>query len=360
MSKKMLLVQLLAAVVLSLVSGTVFAGENPDTTLYIKGLEALVKDSSDLAENSFSELVEAYPKSSYYSKASEYLSDIRNTVDNSGIVSLYITNLAVSTYTMVMLPGVFDFDGGPIMYGLTGLAGVGLGIGSSILMSENYPITSGLDWWIESSQLIANGNYLYLNGIIDMEDFFGEYAGNAFLAGQLLTTNASRYGTYFALRGKPVSAGKASFMLQSYLWANAYYWLGTILLDSTDLKTNATVGLAVTDTVLLGSLPLWDTLQWSPMRSGLVSVGGLGGALVGWFSTMILEEVLSFDTKTYVGMIMASTALGQAAGVYLTSGMENEHTLMARAGSTDTKASQISWAPLVTPDSVGAMVLCRL
>ncbi len=332
--------------------------ENEVTTLYIEGLEALAAEDDTAAVTSFSRIIDSYPRSSYFDRAEAYLDEIQNQVDNTGIVPFYLRNLATTTYTAMMLPTLFDIEEGALTYGITGLAGVGLGLAGSAAMATDYPITSGLSWWITSSQLISLGNYLYLNGIIDIYDIFDDYevADDVFLSGQLLTLNASLYGSYFALRDRQVSEGKGSFALQSYLWANVYYWMGVLISEEFEVKRNSAWGMGLTDLAFLGSLSLWESIRWTPMRTGLVTVGGLGGALIGWFSTMILDEFITIDTPEAFSIVMGSTVAGQATAVWLTRGLPEEHS-----GSAVAYQNDLTIYPIFTADGdAGVGLLCSL
>jgi hypothetical protein len=266
-----------------------------------------------------------------------------------------------------MVPTLFDIDKGAFTYGLAGIAGVGLGLAGSASMAADYPITAGLSWWITSAQLISLGNYFYLNGIIDLRDLVGDAASDVFLSGQLLTLNGSLIGSYFALRDKNVSKGKVSFILQSYLWANAYYWMGTMITDRHDPKINSTIGIAVTDLALAGSFSLWDRLRWTPMRTGLVSIGGLGGALLGWFSNMIVDEIVPLENSEAFSIIMGSSIAGQAIATYLTSDLKPEpdypgmNTAKRDEHDTVTSSSAIALFPVRTDDGdTGMRFLCSV
>ncbi len=326
------------------------------TTLYIEGLESLVEEEPGTAETSFSTLLDRYPYSPYAGRAYDYLYEIQHTVDNSGIVPFYLRNLATTTYTSMMLPTLLDIDDSALSMGLTGLAGVGLGLAGSAWMAADYPITAGLSWWITTAQLISFGNYLYLNGIIDLDTLVGPDAANdIFLSGQLVTLNGSLFGSYFGLRDRATSQGKGAFILQSYLWANAYYWLGVLIADSYDLQTNSSWGIAVTDLATIGSGFLWDSIRWTPMRSGLVTVGGLGGALIGFFSTMILDEFLTLDERDIAAIAMGTTAAGQAAATWLTRNLPEEELF------TTAFADDLILYPRVTPGGeFGIGLMCSL
>ncbi|MCF7941443.1 MAG: hypothetical protein K9M84_07515 [Spirochaetia bacterium] len=331
----------------------------PDVSLYIEGLESLAEQQTAPAESSFMQLVDRYPRSPFAPKASAYLEDLHSRVDNSGIVPFYLGNLATATYTAAMLPILFELDQSTVTYGLSGLGGVALGLAGSAAMASDYPVTSGLSWAITTSQLVSLGNYLYLNGIIDLGQLVGQDAEmKVFLGGQLLTLNGSLLGSYFSLRDQDVSEGKASFALHSYAWANAYYWMAVAIAQSSDLKRTSTIGLAVTDGALAGSLSLWDSLRWTPMRTGLVTVGGLGGALLGWFGTMVVGETLDLGVSEVFTAVMSSAVAGQAAAVYLTSRIppEAEQLQASDEAAADVPIS-LALLPVPSGDSLPGMQL---
>ncbi|NQT58389.1 MAG: hypothetical protein HQ557_05350 [Bacteroidetes bacterium] len=146
--------------------------------------------------------------------------------------------------------------------------------------------------------------------------------------------------------------GQGSFMLHSYFWANFYYLLFSQgILEFDDSKTTSIGGLITTDLAVYGSLKLWETLNWSSLRTGLVTVGGLGGGLIGFFTTMILEEIASPDSRVQVSIMIASAAAGQAAAVWLTRNMEPE---------LSGKDYQISLSPIILPEKLGFQVGIRL
>lgn len=330
-----------------------FAQENTDTSLYIGGLELLLEENTNQAQESFSLLLDEFPGSQYAASSRRRLLELQNVEDNSGIVTFYLGNLATATYISMMLPPLFGYSLDAIMAGVTGLAGVGTGLGSAWLMSKDHPISSAQDWWIESTQLISLGNYLYLTGIVEpytIWDYPLSYKLE--LGGQLLTLLGSRAAAYTMFKDSAPPEGQGSFMLHSYFWANYYYLLfaGGIL-EIDDSKTASICGIITTDLAVYGSVRLWEQLNWSPLRTGLVTVGGLGGGLIGFFTTMILDELASPDSKVQVSIMIASAAAGQAAAVWLTREMEPV--------SSD-KDYEISLTPIILPEKLGFQVGIRL
>jgi len=330
-----------------------FAQENTDISLYIGGLELLLEEKSNQAQESFSLLLDRFPDSQYAESSRIHLQELQNHQDNSGIVTFYLGNLATATYTAMMLPQLFGYDLDAVMAGITGLAGVGTGLGSSWLMSKDHPISSAQDWWIESTQLISLGNYLYLTGIVQPYTIWEHPLYYKLeLGGQLLTLLGSRAAAYTMYKDSAPPEGQGSFMLHSYFWANYYYLLfsqGVLEID--DSRTANIGGLITTDLAVYGSLRLWENLNWSSLRTGLVTVGGLGGGLIGFFTTMILEEIVSPDSRVQASIMIASAAAGQAAAVWLTRDMKPE---------ISEKDIRVSFNPIILPEKLGFQIGVRL
>ncbi len=311
-------------ILLLLGSAVVSGKENLDTSFYITGLEMLLDERPGDAGIQFRKLLEEFPRSPYAEKAEQYLLGNQFQADNSGIVTFYLGNLATAVYTAMMMPTILGYDLDAVMAGATGLVGVGTGLGGSWLMSREHPISSAADWWIESTQIVSLGNYFYLSSIIDFDELFGySYGWKVQIGGQLLTLLGSRTGAYFKFRDNPPPKGQGSFMLHSYGWANAYYHLITrgVLELENDRAVNIG-GMIASDLAALGSLYLWESLEWSPLRTGLVTVGGLGGGLIGFFSLMILSEFIDMDTPEVAASVTVSAISGQAAAVWFTRNMK--------------------------------------
>ncbi len=347
---------ILAGFMLVLLAAVPLAAEDLDngTALYIEGLELLIDDRLDPALMNFQELVDEYPGSIYANRAGTYLRELRSSRDNSGIVTFYLGNLVTATYTAMQLPTIFNYELDPVLAGITGLTGVGTGLGSAWLMTKDSPMNSAQDWWIESTQLISLGNYLYLTGIVEPYTIW-EYdtALKIELGGQLLTLLGSRIGAWAAFRNSSPPRGQGAFMLQGYAWANFYYLLfaGGVL-EWDDSRGVSIAGMVISDLAAYGSTQLWQQLEWSPLRTGLVSVGGLGGGLIGVFTSLILEELIELDSRMLVGLVLASTMAGQAAAVHFTRDMPAESGWENRIA----EQTEITILPQLGKDSIGAAI----
>ena len=298
-----------------------------DTSLYINGLESIIQKDNPQAKESFNELLEQHPNSEYNFKASNLLSKLNLNVENSGIVPFYLGNLATLSYSSYRLLNLFEIDQSPLSIGISGLSGVGLGITSSYLMSKNFPISSELYWRIITNQIVSTSNFLYLQAISYGFDLFDNYDTQEkfLLSSQLLTLNGSLFLSYFGLRDKELQKGKGFFSLQSYAWANFYYWLGAIFFETPSSTNKFLLGMALTDIAYFSSFPVWNKIEWSSTRSGLVSVGGIGGALIGFFTNLIFEEFISLNEKTVASVVMGTSLAGKILVTYLTRNLDNEN-----------------------------------
>lgn len=309
--------------ILFVITSSLYASD--DISLYINGLESIIQEKDEDAIDSFEQLVNLYPSSEYQFKANDYLLSLKNDKDNSGIVSFYLNNIYTLTYTAFGLADFLEISDDSLVLGLTGFAGVGAGIGVSLQLSKDYEITKELNMRMSTNQTVAMGNMLYLTEILYGEDVigYGRFDDKIVRASQLVAINSSLYLSYFGLRDKELEEGKGFFGFQSYIWSNYYYWLTTLMLQNEFTTTDLLLGMAISDAAYLGAQPLWDNIKWSDTRSGLVSVGGLGGALLGIFSNFVLEEFIDLGVQATTGIIMGTTLAGQIYATYLTRNIDN-------------------------------------
>ena len=94
--------------------------------------------------------------------------------------------------------------------------------------------------------------------------------------------------------------------------------------------------MALTDLAYFSSFSVWDKLEWSSTRSGLVSVGGIGGALIGFFTNLILEEYISLNEKTVASFVMGTSLAGKILVTYLTRNLDNEENKQIASKETIT------------------------
>jgi len=319
-------------------------------SLYIEGLESLTEDNNESAEFYFKNLVENHPESPYSFKAQNYLNKFSIENDNSGLVRLYFNNMLALSYSACTLPLLFDSDNN-LVYGFAGLAGLGLGAFSSYMMSKNNSISSSLEWWVTSSEIVAFGNYLYLSSGIGLAQLFKSGEKVDFL-GRVAVINSSLFGSFYYFKDKEFSKDKCLFGLQSYLWANYYYFMVSGMLEG----GNEFAGMLWSDAVYAGSFPLWDKLQWSSTRTNFITVGGMGGILAGGFTTLILGNLIELNNLEFFGIFCAGALAGQITAVLLTKNIpdKNEEVNMGKTNS-------ISVFPVFTANKeLGVSIHCYL
>jgi len=309
-----------------------------DISLYINGLESIIQEDTPQAKESFNQLVELYPDSEYHFKANDFLFELNNKVDNLGIVPFYLGNLATLSYSSLKILDIFEIEQDSLSIGLAGLSGVGLGLASSYFLSKDYPISSELYLRIFTNQALSMGNFLYLQGILYNYDLFSDYQSEEkfLLSSQLVTLNSSLFLSYFGLRNKELEKGQGFFGLQSYAWANYYYWLSTVLFDGINSTNKLLLGMTLSDIAYFTSFPIWNKIEWSSTRSGLVSVGGLGGALVGFFANLIINEIVPVNEKTTAAVVMGSSLAGKMLTTYLTRNLDSKTNKQGEDNNTIT------------------------
>ena len=309
--------------ILSVAHGSAFADEA--TELYVAALESLVDGDETEAVRALQELVEGYPESPYVDRALELLSQYAGKLDHSGIVSFYLGNLASAVAIAELVPAILDVND-PIVAGGAGIVGLGGGLWSAWLMTRDNNMTWGQDLWIEFSEAAAITNLQFFFGLIDLDSLLPDYANKISLASQVVTVAASRAAAYFLVRNALPSEAKAGFVVQAYLWGHYYLWMTLLgIVQSEYGQINSLLGMLVPDLIAVGSYFLWDELDWSFARTGLVSVSGLGGVLLGGFVNLILSGLVNIEAPEVAAGILMGTALaGTAIGTYITSGMEPE------------------------------------
>lgn len=310
--------KLLIISILFLITSSLYA--NNDISLYINGLESITQNDDIEAIDSFNQLIDLYPSSIYKVKANDYLYSLKNKNDNSGIVPFYLNNIATLTYTAFQVSNLFDIELDSLSMGLSGLSGVGSGIGASYLLSKDYEISSELYSRMFANQAVAMGSYYYIYGILNNNGLVGtnDVYDKLIKTSQLATLNGSLYLSYFGLRNSELEKGKGFFGMQTYFWANYYYWLTALMFERGFGSNEFALAMGVSDLAYIGSQFLWDNIKWSGTRSGLVSVGGLGGALIGVFTNLILENYITLENKVATSILMGSTITGQVLAAYFT------------------------------------------
>jgi len=302
--------------------------------LYSQALEELIDGNDSKAIALFEQVREQYPNTEASVKAQKILTQYSLKVDHSGIVPFYIGNILTSLLVIEGIPFLFEIDE-LIVYGSLGIAGVGTGIGAAWLLSKETDMSFARDIWIEFTQISAMANYqLLLKAADPYVDLGGTLKEKINLGGQMGIAVGTRALAYLATRDKKLSTGKASFVASGYAWANMYYWLamnGIIKSENTTL--NSVLGMIIPDLAAVGAYSAYDNLRFSANRVGFLSVGALGGGLLGGFANMIIYGILGeYPSRVVPSVLFGSIMVGQGAAYYFTRNMEQEKEINAMSG----------------------------
>lgn len=316
---------------------------------YALGLELLVEDEPEEGRQVLHELVLNYPDTAAAAKAREYLAEHPPRPDRSGIVTFYLGNMLTTTWAASSVPLLLEEDSDLLM-GTAGLIGVGSGIYTSWLMTRGRDMSLGQDLWIEFIEAVSVANFQYawnaFGDVVDDEKIREKIN----IGGQTFTALTSRGLTYWKVLDENPSRGRIFTMINTYAWAQLYYWISMVEIIGSENETlNNSLAVVVPDLAAVGSYFLWEKVDWSLQRAGIISVSGLGGMLTGIFSTMVISEAFNFEPGQEVSnsIILGCSLAGQVLGALVTSGMEPDS---AAAKEPDTL---ISFAPAVRPEGTG-------
>jgi hypothetical protein len=295
-----------------------------DTALYVRALELAVGGDTFAAEAGLRELLERFPASIYAERAEMYLSAWGSRLDRSGIVPFSILNLVTATALTVTVPLAFEVDN-TLVLSLSGLAGVGVGLGGSWLLARDIDLSWGQELWMDVAQAVSLVDYLFAYLIVS--DTLSSEVQRFVPLGAALTATLARGLAYAAVgRGGSLPAGRPSFVGISYATAFAYSMLtmrGVIHGMNDDLYRGLMIGVPTATAV--GSYFLWDALDWKAERSGFMALGSLGGALAGFFVSGILDYAVGgIDSRLTSGIVLAGAVAGQATAIALTARMSDE------------------------------------
>jgi hypothetical protein len=160
-----------------------------DTALYVLALELALGGDTTAAAASMRELLERFPASGYAERAGVYLEAWGSRLDRSGVVPFSIANLLTATAVGVSIPLAFAVDNS-LTLSLSGLAGVGLGLGGSYLLGRGVDLSWGQELWMEVAQTVSLADYVFAWLIVG--DTLGPELQRFVLLGGALTATIAR------------------------------------------------------------------------------------------------------------------------------------------------------------------------
>ncbi len=323
---------------------------------YALGLELLINEKMDEGMLILEGVISDYPDTAAAEKAEEYIVTYTTRLDRSGIVSFYLGTMISTTWAVSSIPMILDIEDGIVM-GSAGIIGVGSGIYTAWLMSRNIDMSLGMDLWIEfiESAAVTNFQYAYL--------IFGDYITDSNvrerinIGGQSVTSLTSRGLTYKYIINRDPSAGRVFTVINTYAWSQFYLWIAlSEIFNSENDKLNYSLGILIPDLAAAGSYYLWDKAGWSFQRTGIISVSGFGGLLIGMFTNMIVAEAGNFDPSDALTsyIILGGSLAGKIIGAYATASMEPDDK------ADESLFANISFAPLVSQNGAGFIMNIHL
>jgi hypothetical protein len=317
-----------------------------DTGLYVQALELIADGDTGTAVPLLRQLITTWPDSPWAPHARELLARYENQRDRTGITLFYITNLLSTVALAEAIPAYVQADD-LLTFGLAGLAGVGVGIGGSWLLSKDRDLSFGQELWMDTAQAIGTLDF-YLG--YDLVTSPGDEGAARFVPlGSAIVVVAARAAAYAAVIGGSLSAGKPAFVLVNYATSFGYTLL---LLKSifsyNDRIANDVALSALPTTVALVSYFVWDNLRWPDYRSGLTLLGALGGGLAGVFADLVVSQLApQNDSRPYFGIVLAAALAGQVGTALLTRSLPVEKA----------PPVALSIAPVISPDGAAGVTV---
>jgi len=325
--------------------------------LFSQALESIVNDDIPKAIELFQNFVARYPQSELRPKAQEYIDMYTKRLDHSGIIGFYTGWLYTNVMVANVIPVLFEISD-PLILSGTMILGVSSGILTSWALTKNQNMSLGQDLWIEFLEAsIAINLGLTLvpihSALFPNPDSYGSEAESIFFKSSISAVAAiailSRVAAYNVFKDMNPSPDKIGFITQSYIWAHNYYWLAIAgnfqLFENPDLF--CTLGIIIPDICALAAAYYADVIGWSYNRTGIVSIGGVGGGLIGSSLVLGLTSLLpNMSSQLSTGIILASTLAGQVITALLTEKMDNERPHV----SAITSKSQFTVTPMVTQE----------
>lgn len=330
--------------------------------LYTQALEKLLTAETPEAVILFNRLLAQYPDTPLRGKAEMYLGMYANKLDRSGGIPFYLGWLGTGIFAAESIPVLFNIRN-IYLYSGMGILGVGSGLWAAYMLSRDQNMSAGQDLWIETTMAVTMLN-LFFTLQIGEELFitpWREAAGEDWTkiteiddlwwdinyASLLTVAVSSRLLTYRQVSGQTPSLGRIGFIALSYAWAHSYYWLTMIgVFDSENQVLNNALGIIIPDAIAVGSYFFWERLGWSLTRSGIVTVGGLGGHLIAGFVNLSLTELIdAYPTEAIFALQMGFSLGAKFLTAHLTRNMDNDlkyNSIM--------EAKQLSVYPVITPD----------
>jgi hypothetical protein len=196
------------------------------------------------------------------------------------------------------------------------LIGMGVGLGLSLVLTGDHPLTNGQAWTIVTGLEYGSVNGALWAGAFDFSatDVVGTTLATGLAAGAI--------GLLVAQKMSP-SQGNVEVVRSGLLWGTAFGLL-TMLTVATDGSSQSYLrGAGVSmDLGLLGGLALAASFDVSRNRDLIIDAGFLGGGFAGFGLTWLVEGASS-DGRGYAAGALGGMVAGAVTAIYLTRHMDD-------------------------------------
>lgn len=313
-----------------------------------------------LAQQLLRLIVRDYPGTPVAEEAARRLAELRSRDDEtSGRVELTVWGTIYGAWLGLAVPWALGAES-PEPFGAGLLIAAPTGLAAARAFGRSGPLSLGQARVIRWGSIWGTWQGIGWREVLDIgdEEFcdptFGCFSSNADLAPVAAAVLGGLTGigiTAALARSRTISAGTASVVELSSIWGT---WFG--ISSGVVLNVDENEDGLLTHTLLAGNLALITAALIAPKidmsvgRARLISVAGLGGALVG-LGLALLSDVE--DEGVAFGIPMITSAAGLIAGVSLTRNHDREGTGDQDASGTallNLREGRLSLgAPIPTP-----------
>jgi hypothetical protein len=196
------------------------------------------------------------------------------------------------------------------------LIGMGAGLGLSLLLTGDHPLTNGQAWTIVTGLEYGSANGALWAGAFD-------FSATTVVGATLATgVGAGTIGLLVSQKMSP-SQGDVEVVRSGLLWGTVGGLLTmlTIATDGTSQSYLRGAGVSM-DLGLLGGLALAASFDVSRNRDLIIDAGFLGGGVAGFGLTLLIEGANS-DGRSYAAGALAGMVAGAVTAIYLTRHMDD-------------------------------------
>lgn len=244
----------------------------------------------------------------------------RNASAQEGRGRLVLWSALYGIWLGVATDILFDIDSERAMI-LPPLLGMGAGLGLSIALTRNVPISTGQAWTI-----ITGLDYGSLNGALWAGSLDLSYAGTV---GTAVASSIAATSIAIAVAdAKNPSAGAVEVVRSSLLWGTAAGLLGlaTFAPRSSNLSEEAALRtVAVTmDAAFVAGLALAHNVNLSRNRVLIIDAGAIAGAMAGLGIAWLASSDPGDDARAITAGGLVGLLAGIGVAAYFTSGMDDD------------------------------------